>query len=64
MVTGNPKSGTHYNVIVSSWRPDQTEEIFDVDSGVFNRTVVGKTVRVELHHGFFGVPWSDNIVPD
>jgi hypothetical protein len=55
---------TKYHVIVSSWRPDKAEEDFTVDPAIFRRTVVGKTVTVELHKGFFGVPWSGNISPE
>jgi hypothetical protein len=56
--------GTNYHVIVSPLGPDQTKEDFTVDPEVFRRTAVGKTVTVELHKGFFGVPWSGNISPE
>ena len=56
--------GTKYHVIVSSWRPGQTDKDFTVDPGVFHRTVVGKTLTVELHKGFLGVPWFGSISPE
>jgi hypothetical protein len=61
MVTGSAGRGTHYDVIVSSWRPGRIQEDFEVDSGVFNRTTAGNTVTVELRKGFFGIPWYGNI---
>lgn len=56
--------GTKYHVIVSSWRPDSSQEEFTVEPGVFHRTAVGENVTVELHKGFFGVPWAGNISPE
>lgn len=58
------QKGTHYHVIVSSWRPGEAEEDFTVDPDVYHRAAVGKAVTVEVHKGFFGVPWSGNISPD
>jgi len=63
MVEGS-HHGTYYNVIVSSWRPGRTQEDFDVDSKVFKRIAAGKSVTVELHKGFFGVPWYSSISPE
>jgi hypothetical protein len=56
--------GTKYHLIVSSLRPDSSQEDFTVDPDVFHHTIVGKTVTVELHKGFFGVPWAGNISPE
>ena len=58
------KSTTHYRLTVSSWRPGKGEEEFYVGLRTFNRAVVGKTVTVELHKGFFGLPWSGGIAPE
>lgn len=55
---------TKYHITVSSWRPNYTEEIFSVDRDVFRRAAVGKIVTVELHKGFFDVPWYGNISPE
>jgi hypothetical protein len=64
MVTGSQKYGTHYDVIVSSWRPGRTEEQFKVDSSVYRRAVVGRGATVELHKGYLGIPWYGNISPE
>jgi hypothetical protein len=58
------RSGTRYVLTVSSWRPGRSVEEFAVGVSEFNRADVGKTVTVELHKGFFGLPWSGNISPD
>jgi hypothetical protein len=59
----NGRSVTKYLLTVSSWRSGRSEEDFNVDSRTFSRAAVGKTVTVELHQGFFGLPWSGNISP-
>ena len=61
MVSGDLKRGTHYQLSVSSWRAGRSQEDLEVDSGVFNRTAVGKIVAVEFHKGFLGLPWYGNI---
>jgi hypothetical protein len=53
-----------YRLTVSSWRPGRSEEEFRVGPRTFNRTIVGKTVTVKLHKGFFGLPWSGSISPE
>lgn len=58
------KGGTRYVLTVSSWRPGRRTEDFRVSSYEFNRSVVGKTVAVELHKGFFNLPWFGNISPE
>jgi hypothetical protein len=58
------KSGIVYHLTVSSWRPGRREEEFEVGSRTYNRAAVGQTVKVELHHGFFGLPWSGGISPE
>jgi hypothetical protein len=58
------KGGSEYIVTVTSWRPGRRTEDFYVGSIGFNRFVVGKTIRVELHRGFFGLPWSGDISPE
>jgi hypothetical protein len=58
------KGGTRYNLTVSSWRPGTSVENFSVARSVFDRTVVGKTITVELHKGFFGLPWFERILPE
>lgn len=58
------KSTTNYTLTVSSWRPGRTEEDFLVGPRTFNRAAVGKTVRIELHPGYFGLPWSGGVSPE
>jgi hypothetical protein len=58
------KAGIQYRLTVSSWRPGRSGKEFEVGSRTFNRAVVGKTVTVELHKGFFGLPWSGSISPE
>jgi hypothetical protein len=58
------RSGTQHVLTVSSWRPGRSTEDFDVGSRAFDRAVVGKTATVELHHGYFGLPWSGNVSPE
>jgi hypothetical protein len=55
---------TQYNLSVSSWTPDRSIENFNVAMNVFERAAVGKTVTVELHKGFFGMPWHGKIWPE
>ena len=63
-VTGSQRTGTHYHVIVSSWRPGRRQEEFDVDSGIYHRMVVGRAAAVELHKGYFSLPWLGTITPE
>jgi hypothetical protein len=58
------RSGTQRVLTVSSWRPGRSTESFEVGSRAFDRAVVGKAVTVELHHGYFGLPWSGNVSPE
>jgi hypothetical protein len=58
------KGGTHYVLTVSSWRPGRSTEDFRVSSHEFSRAVVGKKVTVELHKGFFSLPWSSKLSPE
>jgi len=62
--TGSQRYGTHYRVYVSSWRAGRSQEKLEVDSGVYKRVAVGKTVTVEFHKGFLGLPWLGKISPE
>lgn len=64
MVSGSVRRGTHYDVIVASWRPGRSQEDFEVDSGVYERAAAGRPVTVELHKGFYGIQWHGNISPE
>jgi hypothetical protein len=51
-------------LMVSSWRPGRSLEDLNVNSRVFERAAVGKSVTVELHKGYFGLLWCGNISPE
>jgi hypothetical protein len=53
-----------YTLTVSSWRPGRNLEDLNVSSHEFDRAVVGKRVTIELHKGYFGLPWHGNISPE
>lgn len=53
--------GRQYHLIVSSWRPGKESEELDVTSRVFNHTEVGSIVAIEVHQGYFRLPWSGRI---
>jgi len=52
---------TQYNLTVSSWRFGRSSENFNVTESVFNRAVVGKAIHLEIHAGYFGLPWRGRI---
>jgi hypothetical protein len=59
------RHGTQQHILtVSSWRPGRKSEDLGVVSRVFDRIRVGQSVIVELHHGFFGLPWLGPISPN
>jgi hypothetical protein len=53
-----------YTVVVSSWRPGRSEEVLNVNSRVFHRSAVGRTVTIELRQGHFALPWVANVSPE
>lgn len=53
-----------YHLIVSSWRPGRSSEDLNVGSRVFQRAAVGRNVSIEVHQGFFNLPWSGKIRPE
>lgn len=55
---------TSYHVTVASWRPDRSEEQLRVDGSVYNKAHVGHRITVEVHQGYFGLPWYGTISPD
>jgi len=50
-------SSTGHRLTVSSWRPGRSSEELAVGSHTYNSVCVGKTIAVEMHKGFFGLPW-------
>jgi hypothetical protein len=57
------KGGIRYVLTVSSWRSGRKTEDFRVSSYEYRRAVVGKGVAVEVHKGYFGLPWSSKVSP-
>jgi len=57
------KGGTRYVLTVSSWRPGRKTEDLRVSSYEYRRSLVGKTVNVEVHKGYLGLPWSGRVSP-
>jgi len=55
------RSGTSYYITVPSWRPGRSDEELRVGSRLYNNVVVGKSVTVEVHKGFFGLPWIGEV---
>jgi hypothetical protein len=53
--------GTRYGLTVSSWRPGRSEELLNVVEGVFDRAQVAKPVVLEVHSGYFGLPWIGKV---
>jgi hypothetical protein len=51
-----------YRLTVSSWRPGRNFEYLNVSSHVFERAVVGKSILLELHQGYFGLSWYRDIL--
>ena len=55
------RSGTSYYITVPSWRPGRSDEELRVGSRLYNNVVIGKSVTVEVHKGFFGLPWMGDV---
>jgi hypothetical protein len=49
---------------VTSWRPGRSFEDLNVSMRVFQRAAVGRSVTVEMHEGYFGLPWYSKISPE
>jgi hypothetical protein len=55
------RSGSSYYITVSSWRPGKSDEELRVGSRLYSNVVIGKSVTVEVHKGFFGLPWMGDV---
>lgn len=53
-----------YHLKVSSWRPGRDSEDLNVGSGVFRRAAVGRNVAIEVHQGYFNLPWSGKVLAE
>jgi hypothetical protein len=49
---------------VSSWRPGRSFEDLNVSTRVFQRAAVGRSITVEMHEGYFRLPWYGKISPE
>lgn len=59
------KGGSDYTLVVGpSWRPGRNYESLDVGPDTFSRAYVGRTISIDLHKGFFHLPWYANVRPD
>lgn len=50
-----------YSLIVESWRPGRDTEELRVNTAIYQAAVPNQTVTVDVHKGFFGWPWYDNV---
>jgi hypothetical protein len=48
---------------VPSWRPGRDEERLEVSRATYQGLSVGEPISVEVHPGFFGMPWYGHIAP-
>jgi hypothetical protein len=55
---------TQYTLVVTSWQPGRSYENLNVGSRVYERAAVGKTIVMEIHKGYFGLPWHGKISPE
>jgi len=59
------KGGPDYTLIVGpSWRVGRDRELLDVGRDTFSRAHVGHMVSIDLHPGYFHLPWYNNVLPD
>src|SRR5713101_8394188 len=54
-------STTRHRLTVSSWRPGRSVEELVVGAHTYDNAYIGKTITVEVHKGFFGLPWYGNV---
>jgi hypothetical protein len=57
------RSSTTRTLVVSSWRPGRSQEKLEVNSRTYQSVLVGEPIEVEVHDGFFRLPWYGRIVP-
>jgi len=59
-ITNGRYWSTHRLVLVS-WQPGRATEDLAVESAVYAGASVGRRVSVEVHKGFFGLPWYGKV---
>jgi hypothetical protein len=57
------RSSTTHTLVVSSWRPDRSQEKLEVSRQTYQSVLLGEPIDVEVHGGFFRLPWYGPIVP-
>jgi hypothetical protein len=53
----NGKYWSTHRLVLVSWQPGRATEDLAVGSAVYAGASVGRRVSVEVHKGFFGLPW-------
>jgi hypothetical protein len=57
------RSSTTHTLVVSSWRPGRRQEKLEVNRQTYQSVLLGEPIEVEMHGGFFRLPWYGPIVP-
>jgi len=55
------RRSTTYHLVVQSWRAGRTEEDLNVGSATYSRSRQNTRVRIEVHKGFFALPWYGRV---
>ncbi len=53
---------TYYLDVSPSWRSGKNSESLSVSSTIYSNAYVGDAVSIELHPGFFHLPWRGNVL--
>jgi hypothetical protein len=57
------RSSTTHTLVVSSWRAGRSQEKLEVNRQMYQSVMPGESIAVEMHGGFFRLPWYGPIVP-
>jgi len=57
----NGKYWSTHRLVLVSWQPGRATEELAVGSAVYAGASVGRRVSVEVHKGFFGLPWYGKV---
>jgi hypothetical protein len=55
---------TTHHLIVQSWRPNRDTEDLAVSSNTYSQASVDQALSVDVHTGFFHLPWYGNVSLD
>jgi hypothetical protein len=50
-----------YTLTVRSWRPGKSNEDLEVNAATYQNAGVGQKITVQIHKGFFGLPWYSGV---